>query len=202
MLLHLSTFQFENVANKKPTFKYTSMRQQMSFFLVDLRRMLGKQKSRILYIWLSRVFWGIFSYRLDRGLFLLLGKSYKYIRIILIPFFNLWNAYSNIDINYKAVIGKGLIVLHPSMGIVISGKSLIGDGLTLTGGNVIGAKAGCDYGDLIIGNNCSLGANAVIIGPIKLANNITIGALACVLNDCETNDVLLVGIPAKPRENK
>lgn len=173
------------------------MKQQMFFFSADLKRMLGKQKSRILYVWMSRTFWGIFSYRLDRGLFLLIGKPYKYFRIILLPFFNLWQSYSNIDINYKAEVGKGMIVLHPSMGIVISGRSIIGERLTLTGGNVIGAKAGCNYGDLMIGNNCTLGANAVIIGPIKLANQISIAALACAVKDCLTDNILLVGIPAK-----
>ncbi|MFZ6013940.1 MAG: hypothetical protein ACOYXT_26610 [Bacteroidota bacterium] len=58
------------------------MRQQIVYFKQDLWRMLGKYKIRILHIWLSRVFWGIFLYRLERGLFLLIGKHYDKFRVI------------------------------------------------------------------------------------------------------------------------
>lgn len=90
------------------------MRQQIKYFGQDLTRMLGKYKIRILHIWLSRVFWGIFLYRLERGLFLLIGKPYEIIRVIFIPIFNIIQAYSNIDLNYKSDIKGGLLVLHPS----------------------------------------------------------------------------------------
>ncbi len=146
--------------------------------------MLGKYKIRILHIWLSRVFWGIFLYRFERGLYKTIGKPYEYIRVIFIPLFNLIQAYSNIDIPYKADIKGGLLVLHPSVGCVVSGVAVIGENLTLTGGNIIGGRAGCKKGELVIGNNCSLGANAVILGPIKLASNIQVGASACVVKDC------------------
>ena len=46
------------------------MKQQFLYFLKDLRRMLGKQKSRILFIWLSRSFAGVILYRIERGFFL------------------------------------------------------------------------------------------------------------------------------------
>ncbi len=159
--------------------------------------MLGKRKSRILYVWLSRAFWGLLLYRTERGLHLFIGKPYAVIRIFLLPLINLIQAYSNLDINYKADIRGGLLVLHPTAGIVISGFSVIGENLLLTGGNVIGSRAGCRYGDIRIGNNCSLGANAVVLGPIKLSNNISVGASACVLKSCETDGATLVGVPAK-----
>jgi serine O-acetyltransferase len=173
------------------------MGQQFKYFGQDLTRMLGKYKIRILHIWLSRVFWGIFLYRMERGLFLLLGRPYEFIRIIFIPIFNLVQSYSNMDLNYKSDIKGGLLVLHPSIGIVISGYAVIGENLTLTGGNVIGGKAGCGPGDIQIGNNCELGANAVIIGPIKLGNGINVGASACVIKDCMEDNVALVGVPAR-----
>ena len=172
------------------------MRQQLRYFRQDLRKMLGKHKVRILHIWLGRVFWGILLYRIERGLFLLVGKNYKILRVLFVPFFNIVNAYTNIEINYNADIKGGLLVLHPSVGIVVSRFSVIGENLALTGGNIIGAKTGCNYGDISIGDNCTLGANAVIIGPIKLANGITIGASACVINDCLTDNATLLGVPA------
>ncbi len=145
---------------------------------------------------MSRVFWGILLYRIERGLFLVVGKNYKILRVVFIPFFNVINAYSNVEINYNADIKGGLLVLHPSVGIVISRFSVIGANLTLTGGNIIGGKTGCNNGDIKIGDNCSLGANAVIIGPITLANGITIGASACVVKDCIIENATLLGVPA------
>lgn len=173
------------------------MIKQMKYFGEDLRRILGKYKIRILHIWLSRVFIGIFIYRLERGMYLSIGKPYEILRILFLPIINLLHAYSNIEINYKADIKGGLLVLHPSVGIVISGLSVIGQKLTLTGGNVIGVRSGCKYGELKIGDNCSLGANAVILGPVELGNNINVGALACVVKNCLTNNTTLIGIPAK-----
>ena len=89
------------------------------------------------------------------------------------------------------------MVLHPSVGAVVSGLSVVGRNLTLTGGNVIGAKPHTKRGEIIIGDNCSMGANAVVIGPVKLGNNINIGASACVVKDCLSDGVSLMGVPAK-----
>lgn len=173
------------------------MKQQFLYFVQDLSRMLGKRKIRIVYIWLSRSFVGVFLYRVERGLYLTLGKSYEIIRILFMPIRALIQAYSNIDIHYKADIKGGILVLHPSVGIVISSVSIIGSNLTLTGGNIIGVNKKCNRGDLVIGDNCILGANAVILGPLKLADRIKVGALACVTKDCLESRVKLVGIPAK-----
>ena len=173
------------------------MLQQLQYFSEDIHRLLGKHKIRILHVWLSRVFWGLFLYRFERGMFLTFGRAYEYFRIILIPIYNLWQSYSNMDIHYKADIKGGLIVLHPSVGVVVSGRSIIGRRLTLTGGNIIGARGECPWGGLVIGDECGLGANAVILGPVKLGNRISIGASACVVNDCLEDGVSLVGVPAK-----
>jgi serine acetyltransferase len=170
---------------------------QIRLFIKDVKRMLGKHKIRILHIWLSRTFWGIFLYRLERSLFLVFGKAYGIIRVPLIPIFNLLQAYSNIDIHYKANIKGGLLVLHPSIGCVISGQANIGENLTLTGGNVIGSKHNNTNENFVIGNQCTFGANATLIGPIQLADNIIIGASACVTKTCLIEGSVLVGIPAE-----
>lgn len=159
--------------------------------------MLGKHKVRVLHIWLSRSFWGVFMYRFERSLFLLFGTSYGIIRVPLIPIINLINAYSNIDIHYKASIKGGLLILHPSVGCVISGQAIIGKNLTLTGGNVIGVKKSLTGDPFKIGDHCTLGANATIIGPLQLANDIVIGASACVTRSFMENGLILAGVPAK-----
>lgn len=173
------------------------MVKQVQYFGQDVAKMLGKYKIRILHIWLSRVFWGILLYRTERGMYLLLGKPYEIIRVLFVPIFNLIQAYSNIDLHYKADIKGGLSILHASAGVVISGFAVIGSNITLTGGNVIGSRPGCKFGDIKIGDNCMLGANAVVLGPIELGSNIKIGAAACVVKDCLLEGATLIGVPAK-----
>ena len=169
--------------------------QQIIHFTKDIEKNLGKNKIRIVLMIFSPVFWGLFKYRFDRFLSLLFGKYYVIARLPLFPFFLLLEFFSRMDIHYKADISGGLRILHTSVGIVISGNSIIGENLILTGGNVIGGKAD---GSIVIGNNCSLGANATVIGPLKLGDNIRIGASACVVRSFESNNLVLVGVPAKP----
>lgn len=173
------------------------MLQQWKYFKKDVRRMVGKRKLRILFIWMNRGFVGVFFYRLERSLYLLLGKFYEVVRIPFLPILYLIQSYTNLDIHYKANIKGGISILHPAVGIVISGRSIIGYNITLVGGNIIGISKKCNIGDFVIGNNCSLGANATIIGPLKLGNYIKIGASACATKDCKEDNVVLVGVPAK-----
>ena len=174
---------------------------QWNFFLKDIRRMYGKDKWRLLIIIFSRSFVGILFYRIERSLFLLFGKSYRYVRVPFVPFLNLVQAYSNIDIHYKADIEGGLSILHPSLGVVVSGKLRCGEGLTLVGGNVIGVEAQKDSNHFYLGENCQMGANASIIGPIILGPNIKIGAQSCVVHNFENGEIILGGIPAKSLKN-
>jgi serine O-acetyltransferase len=67
----------------------------------------------------------------------------------------------------------------------------------LTGGNIVGVKKIVNQGEFIIGDECNLGANAVIIGPLTLGNNVQIGACALVIHSYG-NGLTLVGNPAKP----
>jgi serine O-acetyltransferase len=171
---------------------------QLKYFTIDISRMLGRNKWRLLTIWTSRVFWGIFIYRFERSLYLICGKSYSILRIPLLPLFLICYWYSNMEIHYQADIEGGIIVLHPSLGIVISGRSTIGKNITFVGGNCIGLKDSINKDeDYVIGDNNWLGANAVIIGPIKLGNNINIGASACVVKSFPIDNITLVGVPAK-----
>ncbi len=48
----------------------------------DIIRMLGKDKWRIVVIFFSRIFAGIFWYRIDRSLYLLLGGKYRVVRVL------------------------------------------------------------------------------------------------------------------------
>ena len=170
---------------------------QLKFFKQDIVRMLGKNKYRIIFIFMTRSFVGLMLYRVERSLFLLLGTSYSFLRILFLPIIYVLQAYANIDIHYKSSIQGGLSILHPSVGCVISAKAVIGSDLTLTGGNVIGFNKKKANTIFQIGNNCTLGANAVIIGPLEIKNNVFIGASACVTQSFNQSNITLVGVPAK-----
>lgn len=169
---------------------------QFIYFLRDVNIILGENKLRFFILFFTRQFWGLFSYRLDRQLFLLLKKTYLIFRIPLSPFFFILQVISNMDIHYKADIQGGISVWHPAAGIVISGKSVVGKNLTLTGGNFIGTRKPINFGEISIGDNVYLGANAIILGPIKLGSDIRIGALALVVDDCLKNGVTIIGSKA------
>lgn len=171
---------------------------QFRFFIKDVNRVLGKKKLRIVFVFFSRVFWGIFLYRLERSLYLFFGdKWYKILRFFLLPLYYPIVAYSNLDIHYKANIDGGLLILHPSLGVVISGKCIVGKNLTLVGGNCIGIKNWYSGAKFLIGDNCMLGANSTIIGPLTLDNNVTVGASSCVVKSFNEDNITLGGVPAK-----
>ena len=70
----------------------------------------------------------------------------------------------------------------------------------MTGGNTIGRKGKNMNEDFIIGDNVTLGAQSVILGPVSLGDNLVIGALSLVNSNFSNNEVL-VGIPAKTLRN-
>lgn len=173
------------------------MGTQFNYFLKDIGRIIGRKKYRLLIVIFTRSFWGLFAYRIERSGFLVFGKYYSILRLPLIPLFTLIQSFSNIDIHYKSNVKGGILILHPSLGVVVSSRATVGSNLTLTGGNAIGFNANTNNKKFIIGDNCNLGANAVIIGAIILGNNIQIGASACVTKSFEENNIILVGVPAK-----
>lgn len=97
--------------------------------------------------------------------------------------------------------GKGLLIYH-SQGIIVNKETRCGDNCKLHGLNCIGnngskVKGGCPQ----IGDNLDLGVGAKIIGDISLGNNITVGCNAVVCKSCVKNGVTLIGIPAKALTN-
>jgi len=172
--------------------------QQLTNLSYELRLMINRRWWRALTIWFTSTPWVIITYRFERFLYLLIGRPYGLTRIILLPFLFITQPWrGNCEIHYRADIGKGLRILHPSLGIVINGNTLAGDHLILTGGNCIGGRESLNQGDIKLGDNVSLGANAVVLGPIHIGSHVKIGAGAVVIHDAE-DYVTLVGVPAKP----
>ncbi len=170
---------------------------QISYMVYELGLIVNNHHWRWLTLWFGGVAGIIISYRLDRLGFLLFKAIWPAVRIMFFPFFLLLRLFSySHEIHYAAEIGRGLKILHPSLGIVISGHLIAGEHLTLTGGNCLGQRKEMIYGEFVIGDHVSLGANAVILGPLSLGNNVKIGAGAVVVNTFP-GDVVLVGVPAK-----
>jgi serine acetyltransferase len=175
----------------------TNAFKQLEYLFYEIKRIVNYRWWRWITCWFGGSAGVILSYRIDRFFYLIFNDYWAILRIILFPIFLLLRILScKHEIHYQADINMGMIILHPSLGIVISGKSIVGENLILTGGNCIGTRRSMKKGELIIGSNVNLGVNAVILGPLKLGDNIAVGAGAVVIDSFESNTAL-GGIPAK-----
>ena len=93
-------------------------------------------------------------------------------------------------------IGGGFKLVHHGS-VVIHKHASIGNNCTVLHNVTIGKN---HKGIPIIGDNVTIGANAVIIGPVYVGNNVTIGAGSVVVKDVP-NGVCIAGNPAKVISN-
>lgn len=106
-------------------------------------------------------------------------------------------------ISSNAIIGNGLKLPHPT-GIVIGNGVIIGSNVMIFQHVTLGGARIGDYQDNnypSIGNNVVIFAGAVIVGKITIGDNATIGANAVVLNDVPAGTTC-VGIPGKIVQKK
>ena len=98
---------------------------------------------------------------------------------------------------YPNTIGAGLRIYHVGDFIHIGAQCHIGHNCTLLPGVVFGNKyEKATDTQIIAGNNCYFGLGAKIFGSIIIGNNVTIGANAVVTKDIPDN-AIVGGIPAK-----
>jgi serine acetyltransferase len=169
--------------------------QQLNYLFYEINLIVNHKHWRWLTCWFGGSAGIILSYRMDRFFYLLIGDAWVLIRLFFFPGFLLLRLISAPhEIHYRSKIGRGLKILHGSLGIVISGNAVIGEYLTLTGGNCIGEKRS---GELHIGDNVTLGANGIILGPVHIGNHVQIGAGAVVIQDADDHSIL-AGVPAHP----
>lgn len=102
-----------------------------------------------------------------------------------------------IELPYSVKAGRRIIIEHQGA-IVIHGNAEIGDDCILRQGVTIGNR---DLNHPLeapkIGKSVNIGAGAKILGGIRIGDNASIGANAVVLHDVNDNETV-IGIPAKP----
>lgn len=119
-------------------------------------------------------------------------------KIPLLPrmFSQIGKTVTGIEIHPGAEIGKGLFIDH-GMGVVIGETTIIGDNVTLFQGVTLGGT-GKEKGKRhpTLGNNIVVGTGAKILGNIKIGDNVNVGANAVVIRDVPPNSTV-VGVPGR-----
>lgn len=94
-------------------------------------------------------------------------------------------------------IGEGFSIWHGAQSTVVNPATKIGKNVSLRQNTTLGSSSFVDNTLCpIIGDNVQVGPNCVIIGEIVVGNNVTVGAGAIVTKDIPDNAVV-VGNPAK-----
>jgi len=103
---------------------------------------------------------------------------------------------TGIEIHPGAKIGKEFFIDH-GMGVVIGETAIIGDNVLLYQGVTLGG-AGLEKGKRhpTIGNNVVVGTGAKVLGNITIGDNSYIGANAVVIRDVPSNSTV-VGVPGR-----
>ncbi len=106
---------------------------------------------------------------------------------------------TGISIPSQAAIGKGLRIHHFG-GIIVHSKAVIGENCTIFQGVTLGDRGGWG-GAPRVGNRVLIGAGAKVIGNILIGDDCIIGANAVVLAAVPAAH-LAVGVPAITKQRK
>jgi serine O-acetyltransferase len=101
-----------------------------------------------------------------------------------------------IELPYTATVGRRVVIEHQH-GIVIHGQTVIGDDCIIRQGVTLGNKTLDRPEDAPrLGNRVNVGAGAKVLGLVIIGDDATIGANAVVVKDVPPG-ALAMGIPAK-----
>ncbi len=132
----------------------------------------------------------IFFYRIERWLFL---HHVPFLpKLVELIIFLMYNS----KIPYQASIGKGTKCGYGGMGVVIHSKAVIGNHCMISQQVTIGGGNSAFPGLPQIGDNVYIAKGAIVFGGIKIGNNVTIGANA-VVNKPVPDNAIVAGVPAK-----
>lgn len=141
-------------------------------------------------------FWPVLYFRLIEYCLEKNGVIRRILRMLLLPLKPIIEGASGARIYTDSKIGGGLL-LHQSSGVVIAPGVELGENCTLFSGACIVYKANNQgFASPKIGRNARLTVGCKVIGNVIIGDNVTVGANAVVTKDVPDNAVV-VGIPAQ-----
>jgi serine O-acetyltransferase len=102
---------------------------------------------------------------------------------------------TGIELPCEVTLGRRFVIDHFG-GIVISGDTVFGDDCRIRNGVTVGLRHTNKRGSPVIGNRVDIGAGAKVLGPIRIGDDVSIGANAVVITDVPSNSIA-VGVPAR-----
>lgn len=133
----------------------------------------------------------VLLYRIEREIFLIDKAN------TLLPYLaSMMHRRTGCEIYYSSEIGKGFNIQH-GFNIVVGPRYIIGENFTIHQGVTLGQKnLNSPDEKIIIGDNVTIFTGAKVLGDIKIGNNAMVAANAVVICDIEPNSVY-GGVPAK-----
>ena len=144
----------------------------------------------------DRHFWVCANYRIGYYACRLKVPVFGAIAKLLYVLLNLFvSSVTSTAIRSGAVIGQRFYV-HTINTILVTNGAVIGDDCTISSGVCIANKAnGRNEGQPRIGNKVTLGLGCKILGNVTIGDNVIVGANAVVIRDVPSNH-MAVGVPA------
>lgn len=180
------------------------MNKKFKMILADIDAVIARDpatKTRTEALFCSAGLQAIIAYRFNHFLW---KKGWKLTSRVLSQ---IARFFTGVEIHPAARIGSGFFIDH-GMGVVVGETSEIGNNVTLYHGVTLGGATVFTKNGKIttkrhptLGNGVIVGAGAQVLGPIKIGDNCKIGANAVVLKDVDANQTV-VGVPAHKVEQK
>ena len=126
-----------------------------------------------------------------------------------------YNRYIQFPVNFRSIVSSNNIEFDPNdlnnfqhFGCYFqnfSGKIILGQGtyiapnvgIITSNHNIKNLDEHCKGKDVIIGNNCWIGMNSMILPGVKLGNHTIVGAGSIVTKSFEEGNCIIAGNPAK-----
>ena len=172
------------------------MFNQFRYLIADLKRWRFSTYKDLFYLIFEPSIWVTILYRLTRILFLINIPIFKYLmRIAGFFIYKFTEIVFGVSIPPGTNIGPGLYIGHTGS-IRINYDVIAGKNLNIGLGVIIGHAGFGRKGVPVLGDNVFVGTGAKVLGNIKIGNNVRIGANAFVVKDVPDN-ATAVGVPAR-----
>ena len=151
--------------------------------------------------WGRQGFWALLVYRFGQWRYSLRFPLVRKVFSLIYKFlFKICQVVTGIELPCEAEIGLRFRIDHFG-GIIISGDAHFGDDCVIRQGVTVGLRHVEDPRSPIIGDRVDIGAGAKVLGNIRIGSDVSIGANAVVL--CDVPDhCIAVGVPARIIPNK